>query len=209
MPKFVRLKTYQPKDSLWIKEVTGINKIAEQNSYKSEFIDNIGSPNITFSNKSAKLTDYVGGVGTSFRIVSHRLKKVLDLLSDKRYIQFFECDSNYTKKAKFYIMHILGYLDCFDWENSKYIKRTTAANKNEFWADKITELMMLEDVIGNRNIFRMSQSMANIFISKKLENIILEKQLRVTLVRTQDLTQLTDVDPNNPSLAIWGHENIR
>lgn len=30
----------------------------------------------------------------------------------------------------------------------------------------------------------------------------------MTLVRTQDLTQAVDSDPNDPDLARWGHETI-
>lgn len=208
MANFIRLASYQPKEGLWIKEVAGINPTVEYNSYDATWIDDIGNPHLTFKNKHADLTDYVGGVATSFPIISHRLKEVLETLVDSNNIQFFECASNYAKKAKFYIMHIVGYIDCFDWENSGYTKRKSATNENEYWADEIKKVVFLKDKVGDRNIFRMSQSETNIFISEKLEDIILEKRLRVTLVRTKNLTQVTDSDPNNPKQAMWGHENI-
>lgn len=208
MSKFIRIISYQPKGSLWYTDITGLNKEAIKLEFAGKIITDIGAPFIQFRAKTAKMTDYVGGIG-HFTIISNRFKEILAALPDSQYMQFIPCQSNYSKASEqFWVLNLLELVDCFDWENSEYIKRTKHINPSEFWPDEVTRVEMRADKIGDRNIFRMLDSPTNIFISKYLENIILEKKLKLTLVRTPDLTQITDADPNDPRLAKWGHENI-
>lgn len=208
MSNFIRIQCYHTDGHLYYKNISGINKEAEKLEFEGIFIENIGDPVITFRSKSAKLTDYIMGIGW-FPIVSTRFKEILSALPDSEYIQFIKCHSNYSKPTEeFWIMNILDLVDCFDWEKSDYTKHAKYSNPNEFWPDDITRVELIDEKTNGRNIFRVLDFPTNIFISKHLEKIILEKKLKLTLVRTQDLTQVTDAHPDDPQLARWGHENI-
>ncbi|UUC47165.1 imm11 family protein [Flavobacterium cerinum] len=200
--------SYQRDGDLYYTNIENINKEAEKLEFEGVLIEDIGDPTIKFRNKKAKITDYIMGIGR-FPIVSTRFKDLLSSLPDSEYIQFIKCKSNYFKQTEeFWIMNILELVDCFDWEKSEYVKRTKYSNPNEFWPDDVTKVEMIDEKTNGRNIFRVLDFPTYIFISKQLEGLILENKIKLTLVRTQDLTQVIDADPNDPGLARWGHENL-
>lgn len=192
MSNFIRIQSYHTDGHLYYTDVTGINQDAEKLEFEGTLIENIGDPTIKFKSKTAKLTDYVMGIGR-FPIVSTRFQNLLSALPDSHYLQFIKCKSNYSKQTEdFWILNILDLVDCFDWEKSDYVKRTKHINPNEFWPDDITNLEMIDQKIHGRNIFRMLDFPTDIFISRHLEAIILKEKIKLTLVRTQDLTQAVD-----------------
>lgn len=208
MSNFIRILSYHTDGHLYYTDIANINREAEKLEFEGVFIENIGDPTIKFRNKKAKMTDYIMGIGR-FPIVSTRFKDLLSSLPDSKYIQFIKCKSNYAKQTEeFWIMNLLELVDCFDWEKSEYVKRTKYINPDEFWPDDITKVEMIDEKTNGRNIFRVLDFPTDIFISKQLEALILENKIKLTLVRTQDLTQVVDADPNDPGLARWGHENL-
>jgi len=208
MSNFIRIQSYHTNGHLYYTDIDNIDNDAEKLVFSGVAIDNIGDPTLKFRSKNAKVTDYIMGIGR-FPIVSTRFKDIVSSLPDSKYIQFIPCKSNYAKqKEEFWIMNVLELVDCFDWEKSEYIKKPRHINPNEFWADDVTRVEMIDEKTNGRNIFRVRNFPTYIFISKHLESIILEQKLKVTLVRTQDLTQYSDADPNNPMLAMHGHENL-
>lgn len=208
MSNFVRIISYRTDGDLYYTDIDNINKEAEKLEFEGVLIEDIGDPTIKFRNKKAKITDYIMGIGR-FPIVSTRFKDLLSSLPDSEYIQFIKCKSNYFKQTEeFWMMNILELVDCFDWEKSEYVKRTKYSNPNEFWPDDVTKVEIIDEKTNGRNIFRVLDFPTYIFISKQLEGLILENKIKLTLVRTQDLTQVTDADPNDPGLARWGHENL-
>lgn len=208
MSNFNRIRSYRTDAHLFYTEIKNINKEAIKLEFEGVLIDNIGNPTINFKNKTAKTTDFMMGTG-HFPVVSTRFKDILTSLPDSNYLQFIKCKSNYTNQTEeFWLMNILELVDCFDWEKSVYVKETKHINPNEFRPDNITKVEMRDDVVNGRNIFRVLDFPRFIFISKHLENIILENKIKLTLVRTQNLTEGIDSDPNDPDLALWGHENL-
>lgn len=208
MSNFIRIMSYHRDGDLYYTNIENINKEAEKLEFEGVLIEDIGDPTIKFRNKKAKITDYIMGIGR-FPIVSTRFKDLLSSLPDSEYIQFIKCKSNYFKQTEeFWMMNILELVDCFDWEKSEYTKRTKYSNPNEFWPDDVTKVEMIDEKTNGRNIFRVLDFPTYIFISKQLEALILENKIKLTLVRTQDLTQVIDADPNDPGLARWGHENL-
>lgn len=134
MSKFVRIISHQPKGSLWYTDVTGLNKEAIKQEFAGKLIADIGAPFIQFKAKTAKMTDYVGGIG-HFSIISNRFKEILAALPDSEYMQFIPCKSNYSKQnEQFWVLNLLELIDCFDWENSEYIKRTKYINPQRILA---------------------------------------------------------------------------
>lgn len=208
MSNFIRIQSYHTDGHLYYTAIENIDNDAKKLEFEGVVLENIGDPTLKFRSKNAKVTDYIMGIG-HFPIVSTRFKDILSSLPDSKYIQFIKCKSNYAKqKEEFWIMNILELVDCFDWEKSEYIKETKYINPNEFWPDAITRVEMIDEKTNGRNIFRVLDFPTYIFISKHLEGIILEQKLKLTLVRTQDLTQVVDADPSDPTLAKWGHENL-
>lgn len=210
MSDYIRLNCYRTNELVYYKDLTGINEELRHTEFDGVSIENIGSPEIVLKNKSAKPSDFVMGLGKfNFPVVSGRFKDFLCSYSDKEYLQFFECTSNSTRKEKYYLMNILENIDCFDWENSTYNKLPYATDKNRFWADEITEIQFVEEKINGRNIFRCTEYDTNIFISKEFEEEILKQRFLVTLVRSQNMNDITDAFPDDPHRAFWGHENIQ
>jgi len=209
MSDFLRIISYHTNKLVYYKNFDGVTEQADEVVYDGIQMKSIGNPTLTFKNKNAKPSDYVMGIGmSSFPIVSSRFKDFLSSYLDKKYLQFFECKTNYNKKEKFYAMNILETIDCFDWEKSTYKKRTYAIDENRFWADNITNVEFLNEKINGRNIFRCTECSTNIFISKKIEEEILRQKFLVTLVRSQNINDIIDADSKNPILASWGHENL-
>lgn len=119
MSNFIRVRSYHTEGHLYYTDVTGINRDAENLEFEGALIEDIGEPTIKFRNKTAKLTDFVMGIGR-FPIVSTRFKNLLSALPDSRYLQFIKCKLNYSKQTEdFWIMNLLELVDCFDWEKSK------------------------------------------------------------------------------------------
>ena len=108
-------------------------------------------------------------------IVSERLKNLLEQQFEKELFEF--CGINVFKSAdpanqKYYAFNILENMDCFDKENSVYntFEGSTVINS-------IAKLVLKEEMLSRRNIFRITPIRTAIFVNQKFKQAIEENNI--------------------------------
>ncbi|MBV6627565.1 MAG: hypothetical protein KI793_32355 [Rivularia sp. (in: Bacteria)] len=99
----------------------------------------------------------------SIPVVSERVKNVL-LTEVSEYVEFFPIQvfhhGKEMRKDSFFIMYIKEKTDCFDWEKSVY--RTQTINNGKKSMRAIRKLVLLEDIIKDKQIVRVAEVGFNI-----------------------------------------------
>lgn len=114
---------------------------------------------------------------TSFPIVSERLKDLLMEHAATEFLQFLPLTIASPKMDdRYYLLNILNNLKCFDWDKSDYSEFPDFIKKElphlTDMPDHIKKLVLRETVIGTRDIFRMYEKPADVFISGRLKGIM-------------------------------------
>jgi hypothetical protein len=138
------------------------------------------TPKLFYKPENGIKTDLVRG-SAGFPVVSEKLKKIIEDSNDKNLefasVQLIslgkdEIDLNNS----YFFMNILNRVECFDFEKSVY--KTAEGFPNI--VTRIETLILDENKIGDRKIFRIRQSPAIIFVSEDIkENIEKSKLLGV------------------------------
>lgn len=128
-------------------------------------------------NKTKKIPDITGN-GTYEIYVNDKIKNILfNQLENINYLQ--TSLSNY----KYWLINIIGHLDCFDYENSEF---TVFDNGKP---DKITKAKFHLEKIPEIGVFRIKEKPVPLFITEKLKNIF--EEAGVTGVKYSDNMDLT------------------
>lgn len=147
---------------------------------------------IEFKRLSAKTVDYCELSGLP--IVSEKLKNILSSSSDCDYLEFIPVSTNLGKEYPYYLLNILENIKCMNWEKSEFTtfpKREDASKSDR--PDVITNLVLNEDKINGRNIFRMYEARTNIFISNQLAlEFVKNKITGCIFVKTPNLCYVYD-----------------
>ena len=151
------------------KEFTGESLLSEQR------------PRIVVNNNPGIPTDFLIG-GTSHPVVSDRIKSILEKLPGSASLEFIPTTiENYDQATKYWVLNILGFTDCFDYDKSKYTIHERSKSIR-----KILKMYFREDVIQGKNIFRIYETPISLFISDNLINIF--KNEKVTGYAIEPLT---------------------
>lgn len=164
---------------------TGTGKNANAYIYKTQFKkeieiklikgqqitkDEISFDLICLKNVSKRFPDLMGSSFFDF-FVSDKFRKTIESMESSENIRFIS--GSFAPKPKTYnLVNILNNVDCFDWDNSEY---TTYSNPKVL--KKIQKLVIIEDKVNDRNIFRISDYPSHVFISEKLKNAIEENEI--------------------------------
>ena len=134
---------------------------------------------ITLSNTRAKLPDIL--VGGALPIISQRFKNLLCNLDDfsKGYLQFFEVQfQNKAAFPSYYFLNLIDHLDAIDEENSKLTRLPKDIFPDRQHIIKsIEKLVLQEDKMNDRNIFRLKKHSTAIYVSEKLKTLCEDNKL--------------------------------
>lgn len=88
------------------------------------------------------------------------------------------------ENKNYYLLNLLNNIECFDWEKSEY---TTYSNK--YIINEVTKLVIDENKLGNRKMFRMKEYKFEIFVVDSLK-IEMEKTgfSGISFIESMDLT---------------------
>ncbi|MCT4637809.1 MAG: hypothetical protein N4A72_08875 [Bacteroidales bacterium] len=124
--------------------------------------------NIKFRDGVCNNTDYPIGA-TVLPIVSEKLRLIIADIEDSDNIEFIPVKSD-KQDSRYYLLNLLNNIPCFDFENSEY---TTYINNNNIkMVETVDRLKMNTELIGNRNIFRIKEIPAHIFVTTKFKDTL-------------------------------------
>ncbi len=110
-------------------------------------------------------------------LISKKLKDILEaeLIDESHYLQIEKIDTNINEISQIYLLNVLESLNCLDAEHSeiKLYEGTSVIEKAE-------KIKFKEEVIQQRNIFRVNRIPKDYFISGKLADAIKSKELNCT-----------------------------
>lgn len=136
----------------------------------------IKSINIEFDLSGKYIPDYVyHQVGIP--LISERFKEFLkgELINESHFLQIEKVNTNINEKSQIYLLNILETLDCLDIENSE-IK----LHEDSAVIEKAEKIKFKRELINQRNIFRVNRIPKDYFISNKLAEMIVSKELNGT-----------------------------
>lgn len=130
------------------------------------------------------LQDFLPNV-QGFTIVSEPVKNLfLEFGGD--YVEAFQIEINRRTEQEYFLINILGNIDCIDLERSEY----------ELYAPevlvlrKIFKLVLDENKIGGRHIFRVKNLRKEIVVSEQLKLAIEQANIdKATFTRVEDYTK--------------------
>lgn len=150
---YILNETHTPSHNMEIYE--SFNATQQKHTYKP----------LEFSLTSKKesrypIADFQGGY---LPICSEKMKKILEEVCDENELEFLPCTLE-GENGQFYILHILDYIDCIDYNKSKFTSFPSNPNKIMFFE----HIDFKENV--NRNIFRIKDlPYTYYFITEKLK----------------------------------------
>ena len=123
---------------------------------------NVVSINLNIVAKTGRKPDYL--IGTGLPIVSEKIRQILEREVSKTY-QYID-----TNLEGYFLLHVVGLVKCFDWENSIYTKHPPFLSELQDRPDKVEKLVLNKAVEG-LDIFRMYEEPVTLFISDRLKGI--------------------------------------
>jgi hypothetical protein len=182
----------EPRDFL-AERITGSAFISE-NIFNGVSFMGQPCPVIKVKNLKGRQTDFISS-GDRLPVISNSFKCILELSgTDRGHLEFLHVEFENCPELnhKYWLLNILHPIKCFDWEKSEYTVYDTLVD-NEKWPDEITRLVMLDEEIGGRNIFRMHEKSTDIFVSHTLQEAILSNKLSgITFTESPDLSLILD-----------------
>ncbi|WP_143337235.1 imm11 family protein [Dokdonia pacifica] len=137
------------------------------------------TPTFKLKNKTKELPDVIG-TSLSHFFINDKVKAILKKEITEQEINFLPVKLDIHT---FWLVNIVGLLDCFDYKNSEY---TTFKNG---LPRKIFDIKFIENNIPEIAIFRIKESPIKLFITEKLKNIL--EEAGVTGVKYSDNMDLT------------------
>ncbi|GEM_PF-4508659 len=126
------------------------------------------SINIKLNNSTRNEIDYPIGA-TVLPIVSERLCAIIKDIEKPENMEFIPVKSD-PQDRRYYLLNLLDSIPCFDFENSEY---TAYINKDNIkMVETVDKLKIRTELIVNRNIFRIKEISAHIFVTAKFKNVL-------------------------------------
>jgi hypothetical protein len=146
--------------------------------YMGEKINTISNEKFIVKTKKGKYPDFMGS--SSIPFISDKFKKVIENHSEINNINFLPTK---IEKENYWLLNIIGYLDCFDKEKSTF---STFDNGEP---DEIQNIVFFEENIPSFSIFKIKESPINIFITDEFKKVIEENHISgVSFLENTDLT---------------------
>ncbi|GGG41210.1 hypothetical protein GCM10011344_47630 [Dokdonia pacifica] len=176
-----RIKSYSGDNFCYVDSNTGldIDFIDDLTEGNLMFFDDNRIPSINLKRKTKILPDILG-TGSAEFFVNDKVKEILELNITEQKINFSPIRID---KYNYWLLNIIGLLDCFDNEKSGY---TTFENGN---IDDVHNLKFKKEKIPEISIFRIKENTVRLFITEKLKNIF--EEAGVTGVKYSDNMDLT------------------
>ncbi|MBQ7467184.1 MAG: hypothetical protein IJS74_03860 [Clostridia bacterium] len=164
---YVLSKSLSPQQRIQIEE--SFNGTAQKDSYKPlNFYMTLATE------KSYPIADFTSG---SLPICSEKMKNILEKICDKNDVEFLPCYLEGTNET-YYIMHILCFVDCIDYEKSKFTTFKSTPDKIMFF----DHIEFKEKV--NKNLFKIKDlPFTYYFISEKAKNILDSSDLKGLIIQ--------------------------
>ncbi len=164
------------------------------------------SISLEYEDANAQLTDLLSGI-VPLPMISPAFKSVIKQQADQNVIFFPAKVKGPTIEIQYdyFYAHILNPVQAFDWEKSSYQaasknadKVTQNWNEKEYnshsdevkWIRKRKKIVLDEDVIGNRHLFRVTFIEDLLFCNEHLAQSILKNGLTgISLIPVEDYTE--------------------
>ena len=189
MKNYYRLVQWTDEKGIIIDEITGIESFKDT-YYDGKLISIKETPFIHFENLNKQPYDFLTNYGST-PIVSLKMKQILEGQKDDfHYLQFIPVQSKL--KIEYFFLQILENIHCFDWEKSEYTRFPEFLGLQNI-PDNVSKLVMDQQKIGARNIFRMEEQSHHIFISDTLSDILVENKITgMRITKSPNLDRMYD-----------------
>jgi len=175
-----RIKPHTGDDFCYVDSNTGINLDFMSNLRKGKEMSFKGeTPILKLKNKTKKLPDILG-TSSTLVFFNDKVKEILEQNVTELKIKFLPVK---VDKHDYWLLNIIGYVNCYDYENSEY---TTF---KDGYPHKISDVKFIKENILESTLFRVEESPVNLFITEKVKNIF--EEVGVTGVKYSDNMDLT------------------
>ena len=137
-----------------------INKLLDGLKLTEKDINN----KLKLKGKDKKLPDVLGTSSAEF-LISNRVKLIIEKNVKDLNVNFIPLK---IEDHDFWLLNIIGHLDCFDYESSDFTRSSNGSIR------KIFDLKFISEKIPEYAIFRVKEADMHLFITEKLKNLLEE-----------------------------------